>query len=328
MDIWLIQAFNGASLASILLLISLGLAFAFGLMGVINMAHGEFIMIGAYTTYVFELQFSGILMRTETHDWGGWFIGSMIAAFFIAGLVGILLEVTLLRRLYGRPLDTLLATWGVGMILQSVARQVFGAQNVSVGRPMWLSKGFAWLWTDVNDAEAISALKPFWEIIEGVRLPYTRLFIMGVVVLVVLLLFYYLRRTSAGRRLRATMQNREMAASLGVRSRSVNAITFGVGAGLAGIAGSVLTLIGPVGPTLGTSYIVDAFLVVVLGGVGKLRGAILAALIIGMFNIVMAKFLIDLDVEAAATVAKVLVLLLVVAFLQWKPQGLVQVQTR
>ena len=214
------------------------------------------------------------------------------------------------------------------MILQSLARQIFGAQNVSVGRPVWLTKGFAWLWTDVADAEAVQALKPFVEIMEGVRLPYTRIFIMGLVALVVLSIFYYLRRTSAGRRLRATMQNREMAAALGVQSRRVNTVTFALGAGLAGIAGSVLTLIGPVGPTLGTTYIVDAFLVVVLGGAGKLRGAVLAALIIGVFNTVVAKVLIDLNLEAAATVAKVLVLLLVVAFLQWRPRGLVQVQTR
>lgn len=328
MEIWLIQAFNGASLASILLLISLGLAFAFGLMGVINMAHGEFIMVGAYTTYVIEQNFAGTLMRTESHDWGLWFLGSIVAAFFVAGALGVLLEMSLLRRLYGRPLDTLLATWGVGMILQSLARQIFGAQNVNVGRPQWLGKGFSWLWTDLSNEEAFKALKPFWEVIEGVRLPYTRLFIMGLVAVIIALIYYYLRQTAAGRRLRATMQNREMAAALGVRSRQVNALTFGLGTGLAGIAGAVLTLIGPVGPTLGTAYIVDAFLVVVLGGVGKLRGAILAALIIGIFNTVMAKVLIDLDLEAAATVAKVLVLLLVVAFLQWKPQGLVQVQTR
>ncbi len=332
MENFLIQAFNGASLASILLLISLGLAFAFGLMGVINMAHGEFIMIGAYTTYVFEQEFAGMFMRTETHDWGLWFLCSILAAFVVAGAIGMLLEATLLRRLYGRPLDTLLATWGVGMILQSLARQIFGAQNVNVGRPMWLTKGFKWLWVDVNDAEAVKALKPFWELVEGVRLPYTRLLIIGLVAIIVLLIFYYLRRTSAGRRLRATMQNREMAAALGVKSRRVDALTFGMGTGLAGMAGAVLTLLGPVGPTLGTAYIVDAFLVVVLGGVGKLRGAVLAAFIIGMFNTFTARYLMTVEMEvisaSAATVAKVLVLLLVVAFLQWKPNGLVQVKTR
>ena len=330
MNDWLIQAFNGGSLASILLLISLGLAFAFGLMGVINMAHGEFIMLGAYTTYVFEtIIFKQYLQASsETMAWGLWFVLSIPAAFLVTGFLGVLLEITLIRQLYGRPLDTLLATWGVGMILQQVVRTIFGAPNVNVGRPAWLQNGPAWLWTDKTNAAALKALQPYWEIIEGVRLPYTRLFIIGLVAVVILITFYYLRRTAAGRRLRATMQNREMAAALGVRSRRVDAFTFGVGAGLAGVAGAVLTLIGPIGPTLGTAYIVDAFLVVVLGGVGKLRGALLAALIIGVFNAVTAKWLISAQVEAAATVAKVLVFLMVVAFLQWKPQGLVTVKAR
>jgi urea transport system permease protein len=330
MDAWIIQGFNGVSLASILLLISLGLAFSFGLMGVINMAHGEFIMIGAYTTYVFEtIIFAKYFDASpEMMDWGFWFILSIPMAFLVAGLVGVILEVTLIRKLYGRPLDTLLATWGVAMIMQQTARTIFGAPNVNVGRPIWLTNGVAWLWTDPANEEAMNALKPYWEVITGVRLPYTRLFILALVAFIVLLLFIYLRRTAAGRRLRATMQNREMASALGVRSRRVDALTFGIGGGLAGIAGSVLTLIGPVGPTLGTAYLVDAFLVVVLGGVGKLRGAILAALIIGLFNTVTAKWLISADVEAAATVAKVLVLLMVIAFLQWKPQGLVTVKAR
>lgn len=305
MNGWFLQIFNGISLGSILLLISFGLAFAFGLMGVINMAHAEFIMVGAYTTYLFQTYFAQSLGGVGL---GLWFICSLLAAFLIAGLLGILLEVVLIRHLYGRPLDTLLATWGVGLVLQQTARSIFGAPNVNVSRPDWLSA--------------------FWEISEGIRLPYARLFIIGLVLFVTALIYFYLQRTSEGRRLRAVMQNREMASCLGVPSRRVDAITFGIGAGLAGIAGAALTLIGPIGPTLGVNYIVDAFMVVVLGGAGKLRGTILAAFIIGLFNTVVAKVLIDQNVEAAATVAKVFVLLLIILFLQWRPKGLVVAHSR
>ena len=305
MNGWFLQIFNGISLGSILLLISFGLAFAFGLMGVINMAHAEFIMVGAYTTYLFQTYFAQSLGGVGL---GLWFICSLLAAFLIAGLLGILLEVVLIRHLYGRPLDTLLATWGVGLVLQQTARSILGAPNVNVSRPDWLSA--------------------FWEISEGIRLPYARLFIIGLVLFVTALIYFYLQRTSEGRRLRAVMQNREMASCLGVPSRRVDAITFGIGAGLAGIAGAALTLIGPIGPTLGVNYIVDAFMVVVLGGAGKLRGTILAAFSIGLFNTVVAKVLIDQNVEAAATVAKVFVLLLIILFLQWRPKGLVVAHSR
>jgi urea transport system permease protein len=298
MDLLLLQLFNGLSLGSILLLVSLGLALSFGLMNVINMAHGEFIMIGAYATYLCQVLLAPYLGGVEL---GIWFLLALPIAFLVAGVVGVLLEVSIIRHLYGRPLDTLLATWGVALVLQQAARSIFGAPNVNVVSPAWLAGGF-----DIGD---------------GILLPYKRVFIIALVVVAVLLLYLYLYRSSGGRRLRAVMQNRDMASSLGVPARHVDAMTFAIGAGLAGIAGCALTLIGPIGPSLGTFYIVDAFMVVVLGGVGSLMGTILAAFAVGMGNTF-------LEVTTTATVAKVLVLLLIIAFLQWRPRGLASLQTR
>lgn len=298
MDAIILQAFNGLSLGSILLLVSLGLAFAFGLMGVINMAHGEFIMIGAYVAYLFQQTFAELLGGVEL---GVWFLLALPAAFVVAALLGALMEVTLIRHLYGRPLDTLLATWGVGLILQQAARSIFGAPNVNVSSPTWLSGGF--------------------DIGAGLLLPYKRVFIIALVIFVVIAVYFYLYRTVSGRRLRAVMQNREMASCLGVRSRWVDASTFALGTGLAGVAGVALTQLGSIGPAVGTFYIVDAFMVVVLGGVGSLPGTILAAVLIGVLNTV-------LELGTSATVGKVLVLLLIIAFLQWKPSGLAALQTR
>ncbi len=292
---WLLQAFNGLSLGSILLMISLGLAFSFGLMKVINMAHGEFIMLGAYVTYVFQNNFATMLGGL---DLGLWFLISIPVAFIVTGLLGILLEISLIRFLYGRPLDTLLATWGVGLVLQQATRSIFGAPNVQVVSPAWLSGGF---------------------MILDITLPYKRLFIIAVVLVAIAVIYIHLNYTASGRRLRAVMQNREMASCLGVASRQVDATTFGLGAGLAGVAGCVLTLIGPIGPSIGTHYIVDAFMVVVLGGTGGLVGTVLAAFLIGIANT-------SLEFATTATLAKVLVFGLIIAFLQWRPSGLV-VQT-
>jgi len=298
MNAILLQAFNGLSVGSILLMVSLGLAFAFGLMGVINMAHGEFIMIGAYMAFVFQQIFAKVLGGVDA---GIWFILAIPAAFIVAALLGVLMEVTLIRHLYGRPLDTLLATWGVGLVLQQAARSIFGAPNVNVSSPIWLTGGF-----DIGG---------------GILFPYKRIFIIGLVVVTVITVYLYLQYTASGRRLRAVMQNRSMASALGVQSRRVDATTFALGTGLAGVAGCALALIGPIGPSLGTFYIVDAFMVVVLGGVGRLPGTILAAVLIGLANTL-------LELGTTATVGKVLVLLLVIAFLQWKPSGLSAFQTR
>ena len=298
MNTIILQAFNGLSLGSILLLVSLGLALAFGLMRVINMAHGEFIMIGAYVAYLFQQTLAPILGGVEP---GIWFLLALPAAFLVAAALGAVMEVTMIRHLYGRPLDTLLATWGVGLILQQAARSIFGAPNVNVSSPVWLSGG-----VDIG---------------AGLLLPYKRIFIIALVVVVVVAIYLYLQRTVNGRRLRAVMQNREMASCLGVRSRWVDASTFALGTGLAGVAGVALTQLGSVGPAVGTFYIVDAFMVVVLGGVGRLPGTILAALLIGITNTL-------LELGTTATVGKVLVLLLIIAFLQWKPSGLATLQTR
>jgi urea transport system permease protein len=292
------QLFNGLSLSSILLLISLGLVFSFGLMNVINMAHGEFIMVGAYVAYEFEHLFAASLGGV---DRGIWFALALPAAFLITGLLGALLEICLIRFLYGRPLDTLLATWGVGLILQQAARSIFGAANVQVDSPVWLS-----------GALHIGSTMVF---------PYSRIFIIALAGICIGAIYVYLFRTAGGRRLRATMQNRQMAACLGVASQKVDAATFALGAGLAGIAGAALTLIGPIGPSIGTHYIVDAFIVVVLGGVGRLPGVIMAAIIIGVGNTF-------LELGTTASLGKVLILGLVIAFLQWKPAGLAAVRGR
>ncbi|MDA0733237.1 MAG: urea ABC transporter permease subunit UrtB [Chloroflexi bacterium] len=298
MEVWATQIFNGLSLSSILLLIALGLALYFGLMNVINLAHGEFIMIGAYTPYALQqlsLHFTGDVSAGIT------FLVAIPLSFLLAGMVGILVEQSVIRFLYRRPLDTLLATWGVGLFLQQLARSIFGAPNVQVLAPQWLSGGLS--------------------ITADLLLPMKRLFIIGLVLVCLLGLYWYMYRTREGRRMRAVMQNREMAASLGVSTRRVDTLTFAVGSGLAGIAGCALTLIGPIGPSLGTFYIVDAFIVVILGGLGQIPGTILAAFIIGMLNTVF-------EFGTTAVVGKVLVFAVVILFLQWRPDGLAKVRSR
>ncbi|TFE24134.1 urea ABC transporter permease subunit UrtB [Cohnella luojiensis] len=298
MEIWVSQIFNGLSVSSILLLIALGLAITFGLMRVINMAHGEFIMIGAYGAYMTQQIFKSTLPKSL---FDAYFPVAILASFVIAFAIGYLLEVTLIRFLYGRPLDSLLATWGVGLMLQQLARSIFGAPNVAVASPSWLDGGLT--------------------IFTGVVLPYKRLFIIGLVALCLFAMYMYIYRSNAGRRMRAVMQNRDMAACLGISTRRVDSFTFAIGSGIAGIAGCALTLIGPIGPSIGTYYIVDAFMVVVLGGVGKLVGTVAGALGIGVFNTLFEWW-------TDASLGKVLVFLCIVAFLQWKPMGMFAVRTR
>src|SRR5690606_38098877 len=219
MNIFISQLFNGLSIGSILLLAALGLAFAFGLMKVINMAHGEFIMVGAYVTYFFQTYLAEPLRGADGDREGIIFVVSIFAAFIIAGALGLLLEYTVIRRLYGRPLDTLLATWGVGLILQQVARS-YSPRNVPVTSPAWL------------DGRLVVA--------EGIGFPYARLFIILLAIVCVVGVYLYLYHTANGRRTRAVMQNREMASALGVATRRVDAYTFALGTGLAGVAGSAL----------------------------------------------------------------------------------------
>jgi urea transport system permease protein len=297
MDILFVQVFNAISVSSILILIAIGLAFTFGLMNVINMAHGEFIMIGAYVTYVMQF----VIKATLGHqDAGIAFILSILLSFLVAAAIGLLLEYTLVRFLYGRPLDTLLATWGVSMVLQQTARMIFGAPNVQVISPGWLDGGLS---------------------VFDVVLPYKRLFIIGLVIVSVIGIYLYLQKTSWGRKTRAVMQNRQVAACLGIPVRKVYARTFALGSGLAGVAGCALALLGPIGPSIGTYYLVDAFMVVVLGGIGQLWGTITGAFTIGILNV-------GFESWTSASIAKVIVFAAVILFLQWKPAGLIAVRSR
>lgn len=293
MDALLSQLFTGASIGSILLLIALGLTFTFGQMGVINMAHGEFIMAGAYTTYVLQ----GILGDDAV---SAAFLLSLPVAFVVAGLMGLLLEALLIKRLYGRPLDTLLVTWGVSLMLQQLARDLFGASNVDVREPSWLSAGIE---------------------VAGISMSYTRLFIIALVAVTTVGAFVVVGRLRQGRRMRAVIQNRQLAASSGIATSRVDRRTFFLGSGLAGIAGVAIALLGSIGPSLGTAYIIDAFLVVVVGGLGQLRGAIIAAVALGMIHSLA-------EYATEASLAKVIAFVCIVAFLQWRPQGIFAQRTR
>lgn len=296
MDTIVLQIFNGISYGSILLLIALGLSITFGLMKIINMAHGELIMIGAYTTYVIQNIFKG----TSSGIFNLYFVIAIFAAFIISMLFGILIEMTIVKRLYGRPLDSLLATWGLSIILQQLARNVFGAPNVDVKAPAWLS-GYLELGT--------------------VDLPYSRLFIILMITAAIIAMWGFLYKTRSGKNIRAVMQNREMAACLGIPTKRVDAYTFALGSGIAGIAGCALTLIGPIGPTIGTNYIVDAFMVVVLGGVGSLVGTAAGAFTFGIAST-------WLEFITNTSMGKVLAYCLVILFLQWKSKGLFAISSR
>ncbi|MBI3635467.1 MAG: urea ABC transporter permease subunit UrtB [Candidatus Rokubacteria bacterium] len=283
--------FQGASLASILLLMALGLAIVFGLMGVINMAHGELMALGAYSTFVVQNVF-----RARWPEWFDlYFIVALPVAFVVAAAVGVLLERGVIRHLYGRPLETLLLTWGASLIIQQGLRLWFGAANVDVSSPRWLSGGLS--------------------VMVGLTLPWNRVFIIGLASASVIAMYWLLFRTSPGLRIRAVTQNRSMSSCLGVRAGMVDATTFAIGAGLAGLAGAALTQIGNVGPSLGQNYIVDSFMVVVTGGVGKLAGTILAAAGIGVLNK-------GVEPALGAVFAKVAILLAVILFLQRRPAGL------
>jgi urea transport system permease protein len=289
--------FRGISLSSILLIMSLGLAIVFGLMGVINMAHGELMMVGAYTTFVTQEVFKAYL-SPGLFDY--YFLVAMPCSFLVAGLCGLLLEATVIRFLYGRPLETMLATWGVSLVLIQAARVYFG-DLTSVQAPSWLSGGA--------------------QVMVGVYLPYNRLFIIMLSALCVLGIYALLFRTGWGLRVRAVTQNRNMSACLAIPTRKVDAYTFAFGSGLAGLAGCALTLIGNVEPGLGQNYIVDSFMVVVTGGVGKLAGTIVAAFGIGGLNKL-------LEPSFGAVYGKVLILVLVILFLQRRPAGLFAMKGR
>jgi urea transport system permease protein len=292
-------AFRGLSLSAVLLVAALGLAITFGLMGVINMAHGEVMMVGAYTAYVTQNAFKG-WFGASGGGFDSYFIAALLASFVVAGLVGLALERGVIRFLYKRPLESLLATWGVSLLLQQVFRHTFGAANVQVSSPSWLSGSFV-----VND----------------VLLAYNRLFVIGFAVFIVFVTYLLLTRTSLGLQIRAVMQNRAMASCVGVRTDRVNMMTFAFGSGLAGMAGACLSQIGNVGPSLGQNYIVDCFMVVVLGGVGSIFGTVSASLGVGVTDQILQPWL-------GAVMGKITVLAAIILFLQWRPAGLFVIRSR
>lgn len=306
--------FRGLSLGSILLVVALGLAITFGLMGVINMAHGEMIAVGAYTTYVvqnifgtglalspfgFSISIPGI--NTSGSLYESYFLFALPLSFLAAAGTGILLERGIIRFLYRRPLESLLATWGVSMVLQQLFRRVFGSNNVQVSSPSFLSGN--WTYNDI---------------IFG----WNRVFVIGFAAVIVFGVYLVLTRTSLGLLIRAVMQNRNMASCMGVRTERVNMLTFGLGSGLAGLAGAFLSQIGNVGPSLGQNYIVDCFMTVVVGGVGNLPGTVIAALGIGMADQSLQQILLN------PVLGKITVLIAIILFLQWRPAGIFVTKSR
>ncbi|HEY3698610.1 MAG TPA: urea ABC transporter permease subunit UrtB [Spongiibacteraceae bacterium] len=291
------RVFTGISLGSILLLAALGLAITYGLMGVINMAHGEMMMLGAYSTFVVQNFF-------RTHFpamFDAYIIAAIPVAFVVTGVIGMALERTVIRFLYGRPLETLLATWGISLMLMQTVRTVFGAQNVQVENPSWLSGGI--------------------DVAANLTLPYNRIAIIIFSAAVLLLMWLLLTKTRLGLFVRAVTQNRGMARCVGVNTTSVDMRAFGLGSAVAGLAGVALSQVTNVGPDLGSNYIVDSFMVVVLGGVGQLAGAVYAALGLGIIS----KFL---EGISGAVLAKIIVLVFIIIFIQKRPQGLFALKGR
>jgi urea transport system permease protein len=289
--------FTGISLGSILLLVALGLAITYGLMGVINMAHGELMMIGAYATYVVQ----GLFRQYLPGAFDAYLLVAVPASFLAAALVGALLERAVLRHLYGRPLETLLATWGISLVLMQGVRTVFGAQNVGVENPSWMSGGV--------------------QLLANLSLPYNRLVIIAFALCVLVGMTLLISQTRLGLFVRGVTQNRPMASALGVNTARIDTYAFSLGCGIAGLAGCALSQIGNVGPDLGQSYIVDAFMVVVLGGVGQLAGTVYAALGLGLMNKL-------LEGLAGAVLAKIAVLVFIIVFIQKRPQGLFAMKGR
>ncbi|MBG0839122.1 urea ABC transporter permease subunit UrtB [Ectopseudomonas toyotomiensis] len=291
------QGFNGLSVFCVLLLMALGLAIIFGQMGVINMAHGEFLTIGAYTTFVVSSLTSSYAPAFGPY----YFFFAIILSFFIAGAIGWLVEWAMISKLYQRPLDTLLATWGLSLVMQQGFRSIFGAREVSATLPDWLMGS--------------------WNPTEAIDIPRNGLFVMGLTLLLTALLFLMIYRSRWGLQVRATMQNRVMARSVGINTKRVDRMTFALGCGVAGVAGAAFTTIGSTGPTAGSLYIVDTFLVVVFGGASSLLGTIASA-----FSIAQAQSL--LEFFTSGSMAKVLTLSAVVLILMLRPQGLFSAKVR
>jgi urea transport system permease protein len=289
--------FTGISLGSILLLAALGLAITYGLMGVINMAHGELIMIGAYATYVVQNLFRQYLPGV----FDAYLLAAIPVAFMASALVGAAMERTVIRFLYGRPLETLLATWGISLILMQLVRTIFGAQNVGVENPSWMSGGYA--------------------LLPNLSLPYNRVMIIVFAILVLVGVSLVISKTRLGLFVRGVTQNRPIAACMGVNTARIDTYAFSLGSGIAGLAGCALSQIGNVGPDLGQNYIVDSFMVVVLGGVGQLAGAVYASMGLGVLNKL-------LEGWQGAVLAKIAVLVFIIIFIQKRPQGIFALKGR
>ncbi len=293
----LANIFQGISLGSVLLLAAIGLAITFGVMGVINMAHGEMVMIGAYTTFVVQ----EVIRASFPGAFDYSLLVAVPAAFVVTGAIGIGIERGIIRFLYGRPLETLLATWGLSLILQQAVRSIFGPTNRDVGNPSWMSGA--------------------WEVAGGLTMTYNRIWIIVFALLVFALLIVLIRYSGYGLQMRAVTQNRPMAASMGIRTGWVDAMTFGLGSGIAGMAGVALSQIDNVSPNLGQGYIIDSFMVVVFGGVGNLWGTLVGALSLGLAN----KFL---EPYAGAVLAKIFILVAIILFIQKRPRGLFALRGR
>jgi urea transport system permease protein len=295
--ILIMQGFAGFSLFSVLLLMALGLAIIFGQMGVINMAHGEFMAVGAYTTYLFSTLTVSYLPGFIDY----YFVFSIVAAFIVAGMLGYFLEFSLIRHLYKRPLDTLLATWGVSLIMQQIFRSIFGAREVSPTLPDWLMGS--------------------WQPTDTIDIPLNGLFVLGLTTLVTGAVFLLMFRSRWGLRVRATTQNRLMSGAVGINTKMVDRLTFALGCGIAGIAGAAFTTIASTGPTTGSLYIVDTFMVVVFGGAASLFGTIASAFSIAQAQSIMEFFL-------SGSMAKVLTLMTIVIILMLRPEGLFSIKLR
>lgn len=294
MEVFFSQLINGLSLGSVFLLIALGLNITFGMMGIINFAHGEFLMIGAYSTFIIQK----LLMPTFGD---AAFFLALPAAFLMAGLIGFLVEISLIRFLYGNPFGSILTTWGLSLILQQAARNLFGASNVDVAAPKILAGGF--------------------EILPGIQVPFSRLFILTVALAALGAMAWFIYRTRFGRQIQAVMQLRPMAGCMGINTKRIDTLTFTIGSGLAGVAGAMVTLLGSIGPATGQNYILDSFLVVVLGGVGSLAGTVAGSVMMGFTGPFLEYF-------TNTSMGKVILFALVIVFLHYKSEGLIARRSR
>lgn len=297
METLVMQVFNGVSVSSILFLSSIGLAITFGLMGVINMAHGELIMIGAYTTYLVQ----NLFIEHFPAIFGYYIFFALFFSFVVAALTGYILEKLIICHLYGRMVDSLLVTWGISLFLQQLARSIFGAPNVSVRMPDFLQGSV--------------------HLASGVALPINRICILALSLLCLAVIAFLMYRSRYGRNVMAVMKNREMAASLGINTRKVDSLTFAMGSGLAGLAGCAVTWIGAIGPTIGTSYIIDSFVAVVAGGAGTIVGTVFGSAFIGIGQTVF-------EYLTTSSIGRVLIFACVIILLQFRPKGLFAIKTR